>query len=422
MSYEAPGRIAGASQAVLSEWNKQIETEIDGFFKLDDLKRASAHIVAPEKLAVEPIFIKWTADPAEPRFCLDDSWAQKLSDWGVRGRHLFQNEYCEYNVITKVDEKGRVRLKRFTATTELAEWWTTVATVDPLYLKQMSTDVLKRSVSYDELYGEGVGDPLNLSREVRRIRFATQVAGHGKHEDLKAVGVPQNPVGDLNRANALFMSHPINGLDDLLYIVIFGAQPYVVNEDGKYRIAKLHEIFNEQGTAHLACRNADPAAAFGAFKQILQEISPDGEKALGCKIAFANPLGMYFVSFQRNQLEFNGERIPDSWVTESRGVESGLPQRLEIGPSDDEPYYLDEILIRDGDDVSQITGGYQLAKLIEVGPLVLVGPEEEYTPDLFVVNKSDSPDCSEAEVCTKWVGPAKKEYEKNQLSPNLRGF
>jgi len=42
---------------------------------------------------------------------------------------------------------------------------------------------------------------------------------------LVAAGVPAQPTGRLNTDNALFMTHPINGLDDLLYIM-FGAKPY----------------------------------------------------------------------------------------------------------------------------------------------------------------------------------------------------
>jgi len=420
MAYLAPGLIDGASTEVLNEWNSRISQGAAELLADPGLSRAAAHLVSPETLGTAPVSVHWTADPAEPRFCLDESWAQKLSDWGIKGRHRFQNEYCEYAVITQVDKNGRVRIKRFTATTELAEWWTTIASVDPAYLKASAEEVLARPVSYDELYGPGVGDPNAIPANVRRVRFAKQVAGHGNHQDLIDAKVPAQPEGDINRTNALFMTHPINGLDDLLYIVIFGAQPYVVKEAGGFRIARLHEIFNAQGTTHLACRNADPAAAQGAFSAILKTITPDGKKARGSKIAFADPLGMYFVSFQSKQIFFNGAEAPSSWVKFSRGAE-GLYQRLEFGPSDDEDIFLDEAVIREGASETPIVGGYQLAKLIEVGPKVMIGPEIEFVPNLFEVPASNAPDCGEAAVCTRTVGPSKDEYEMSEGVLGLRG-
>lgn len=420
MPYRAPGLLAGANAAVLAAWNEQIRDEIAGLLASENLARAGDHLAPPEDLPEPPVSVHWTADPAEPRFCLDETWAQKLSDWGAKGRSLFQNEYCEYSLVTRVDDQGRVRLKRFTATTELAEWWTTVATFDPPHLAEMAQEVLGRQVGYDELYGSGVGDPVALSPRVRRVRFARQVAGNGRHPDLEAAGVPQDPVGDLNRRNALFMRQPINGLDDLLYIVIFGAQPYVVEEAGGARRAELHEIFRAQGTTHLACRNADPAAAQGAFDQVLKSVAPDLSSARGCKISFADPVGMYFVSFQTGTLLHNNAPVPESWTRFSRG-EEGLRQRLEFGPADNEPAFLDEVVIQEGAATNPIVGGYQLAKLIEVGPKVLIGPEETLQPNWFRIPAAAPADCSEADVCSDTVGPAKAEYERETRPPGLRG-
>lgn len=230
----------------------------------------------------------------------------------------------------------------------------------------------------------------------------------------------QDPVGDLNQRNALFMRQPINGLDDLLYIVLFGAQPYVVNEAGGARLAELHEIFTAQGTTHLACRNADPAAAQGAFSNVLKSVAPDLSSGKGCKIAFADPVGMYFVSFQSQVLLHQGQPVPASWTSYGRG-EKGLYQRLEFGPADDEPAFLDEVVIQEGATTTPIIGGYQFAKLIEVGPKVLVGPENILMPKWFVIPAAAPADCSEADVCSAVVGPSKVEYERGGAAPTLRG-
>jgi hypothetical protein len=218
----------------------------------------------------------------------------------------------------------------------------------------------------------------------------------------------------------MFMTHPINGLDDLLYIVIFGTQPYVVKEPAGYRVALLHEIFNAQKTTHLACRNADPAAAQGAFSAVLRSVDLDGKKARGSKVAFANPLGMYFVSFQSRQIFFEGSEVPKSWIKFSRGNE-GMYQRLEFGPSDAEDAFLDDAFIKEGASEAPIIGGYQLARLIEVGPKVLIGPELDFIPDLFEIPKSDAPDCGQAAVCSRVVVPSRDEYKMSEGILGLRG-
>jgi len=420
MAYQAPGLVQGAPKSVLDAWNRQIDRELSGLLADPSLARAADYLASPDDLPPAAENIHWPADPAEPRFCLDEQWAQKLSDWGVRGRHNFHNEYCEYVVTTAIDADGKVRPKRFTATTELAEWWTTAASEDPTFLKSMAEVVLGRIVTFEELYGGGVGDPNALTPKERLIRFATEVAGHGQHAELKSAGVPDYPVGDLNSRNALFMCHPINGLDDLLYIVIFGAQPYVVNENGQAREALLHEIFNAQGTMHLACRNADPAAAQGAFERVLKGVAPDLSSARTSKIGFANPIGMYFQSFQTGRLFYDDSPVPEEWTAFSRG-EAGLKQRLEFGPPDDLPIFLDDIIVREGAAATPVRGGYDIARLIEVGPYVLEGPEEVTHPNFFQIDASSAPECSEALVCSNRVAPAKMEYENGTTIARLRG-
>ena len=136
MSYDSPGFADAASPAVLAAWNQEIETTFTSLRADGDLARSIPYFLAsPDTIAGPPVdAVHWPGDPAEPRFCLNAGWAQKLSDWGVKGRHLFHNEYCEYALVLRTDANGKVRPKRFTATTELAEWWTTVATHDPQLL------------------------------------------------------------------------------------------------------------------------------------------------------------------------------------------------------------------------------------------------------------------------------------------------
>ncbi|HXE53952.1 MAG TPA: hypothetical protein VN541_13100, partial [Tepidisphaeraceae bacterium] len=245
MPYDPPGFADAASAAVLAAWNQEIQSTFASLRADPNLGRSVPFFLdsADELGGPSVDAVHWPGDPAEPRFCLNEDWARKLSDWGARGRHLFHNEYAEYSLVLRPDAAGMVRPKRFTLTTELAEWWTTVATHDPAMVRQMVGEVLGVAPSFTELYGADAGDPQALTPAQRRVRFATQVAGNGRHDDLVAANVPGDPVGDLNTRHALFMSHPINGLDDLVYIVMFGAQPYVVQTEQGRRRATLHEIF-----------------------------------------------------------------------------------------------------------------------------------------------------------------------------------
>ena len=184
-----------------------------------------------------------------------------------------------------------MRPKRVEITTELREYWTTLAMYDPEFLRDRAVAILGREVSWEELYGVGISSPDALDLRERRIRFSREVAGHGNHNDLVGAGVPGQPRGALNRDNILFMTHPINGLDDLLYIVMFGAHPWAVKSGDTYQKASKEAIFRAKGVTHLACRNADPAAATTAHNEAFD----------GRTVAFADPLGVTLQSFSKSK-------------------------------------------------------------------------------------------------------------------------
>jgi len=226
------------------------------------------------------------------------------------------------------------------------------------------------------------------------------MAGHGRHQDLKDAGVPRDPEGRLNTDNALFMTFPINGLDDLIFIVLFGARRFAVRQpDSSFRLADENDIF-AGGLEELVCRHADPTAALGAYDVVLG----------GKMLAFANPLGMYIRPFNTELLLYEGKPIPERWVRWSRG-EAGMHQRLELGPGDDDDAFLDEILVDVGEP-EPLTGGYQLIKLLEVGPLIATAATGEAGEDEFTVLEAGAPvNCREAGVCRD-VDDLKSEHDQ----------
>ena len=406
MPYDVPGRSDAANQDVIDAWNQEIQ---DNFARLEPDFGTRFFSIDPDAIAnaTPTATVKWFADPVEPVSCLNRQAAQELSDWDVRGRHRLHNEYAEYRIIRQQDPaSGRLRPKRVEVTTELREYWVCVARIDPAAVRAMAKEVLGSEPSFEDLFG--VADPEALTPAEREIAFSRTVAGNGGDRQLEAQGVPSQPTGTLNTERALFMSHPINGLDDLIYIVMFGAKPYARVVGGQLRPATRNQIFRAFGVEHLACRHADPAAAIGAHTQVFN----------GRPVGFANPLGVYMINFAREVFSLRGAALPDDWVQFSRG-QNGLFQRLEFGPPDDAAEFLDDIEVEVGGQPQVVTGGYQVLQRLEVGPVVLVGAAPPVQDDEFVVLATSAAaiDCRQAGVCPS-IQALKNEFDASQ--PQVR--
>jgi hypothetical protein len=406
MLYDSPGFADELTNDLAAKWNEVIQMEYN---RLKEEFGSRFFSIDPQALSnPSPAAVQWFADPAEPTFCIGEEVARRLSDWDVRGRHKLHNEYCEYRIIERLDSSGRMRPKRVQVTTELREYWVCIAKHDPTKLRAMIQDILGFEPSWKDLYG--VDDPYGLAEEQREASFSTLVAGF-KAEN----GSYTQPTGRLNTDNAVFMTHPINGLDDLLYIVMFGAKPYASSTPGIQ--ATREQIFREFGVEHLACRHADPAAAMAAY----------GAAFNGQPVAFANPIGMYFISFTKDVFFYQGSPVPNEWIRWSRGKNEGLYQRLEFGPDDRDPAFLDDITVEVGASSVPLTGGFQLIQFIEVGPLVVVGDATPVDATEFVIlGASSSPiKCNEANVCNSVIIPLREEYDRSQqmgrVSPRVMG-
>lgn len=398
MTYEAPGRVRDLGDELGGRWNAEVRRAYERQRKL----HTRFFVLDPGEL-VEPAVtsgVTWPANPLEPTFCEDDATVRALCDWLPRARNALHSEYCEYAVVHREDGDGRMRPKRVQVTTELAEYWLTLAVHSPARLRAEAADVLGEEPAWAQLYG--VADPEALDEEERRLRFAIAMAGHGGDAELERAGVPRDPQGRLNTENAVFMTHPINGLNDLLYIALFGARPYAVKGRGEFPgRATSNDIFAAAKVPHLACRHADPAAAAAAYGAVL------GSRAL----SFANPLGMYLRSFNDEPLQVGGEPIPPEWVRWGRGRE-GMHQRLELGPGDEDDAFLDDIEVAVGNERQRLAGGYQLLKLLEVGPLLATGKTEPADrAELVEIPVAGPIECSRTDIC-RTVAELKAERER----------
>jgi hypothetical protein len=387
MPYDAPGRADELTDELRARWNEVVKRAYDTqadtlktrFFSLDpgalrEPRRSDA--------------ITWPGDPGKPAYCVGETMARALADWGLTGRRAVQLEYCEYLTVTAHDETGAQRPKRVEVTTEFREFWSCVATHDPDRVRAMAAGVLGFEPSWEDLYA--VADPHALAPEAREIAFGHACAGHGNDRRLQVAGVPAQPTGRLNMERALFMTHPINGIDDLIYVVLFGAHAYAVEERGVRRRASGDDIFSAFRVAHLACNHSDPTISLGTYDVVFD----------GAQAAIADPLGMYIRRPNLELFSYKGSPLPASWVRLSRGVE-GHFMRLEFGPADDDEAFLDDITISVGASDEPLTGGYQLVRELEIGPHLLFGATEPIGDDEWeaIAAAPAAIACNEAESC-----------------------
>ncbi|OKH41736.1 hypothetical protein NIES2101_33980 [Calothrix sp. HK-06] len=146
----------------------------------------------------------------------------------------------------------------------------------------------------------------------------------------------------------------------------------------------------------------------------------------GQTVAFDNPFGMYIKSFTKDVFLFEGDSIPSEWVRWSRGSE-GMFQHLEFGPSDSDEAFLDDITVVVGSQEKPVTGGFQVVRQIEVGPLVVAGKPTPVADDEYVVltASSESIDCQQAAVC-ETIRNLKEEFDNAlqmvRVAPRKMGF
>lgn len=389
-TYDSPGGADDLSSSLRAAWNETIvavhrkrsgeklygedrpETLESPFFVLD---------AAAGRREQDEVMAKWSPDPSVAVHCLGLERAKELCDSGIDGRHAAHAEYAEYQVVVR---DGRA--KRVQVTTELREYWLCVAVHAPRTLRDMAEEVLGFRPSWEDLYG---GDPYKLEADERLRAFATRVAGRGDTQPVDGLeDVPVQPTGPLNTKHLLFMTYPLNGLDDVMELLLLGARPWAVQDGQRLTPATPIVVFTAFGAPDFACRRSDPTviaeAADAAFA--------------GYKVTMADPPGVSILGFPYGAFTFRDQPLPEAWVRPSRG-RPGHYQRLEVGPGDEDDAFLEDIF--DVTEQQPLTGGFQLLRQLELGlRLVRWAPTPvaegqwelaDATPDLTL--------CSDEERC-----------------------
>ena len=181
--FRSPGLAdEGVASEAIEAWNQRI---LDRFRR----KPSDRHAKTSPCLELDPnqitdgevsSAVKWSGHPLEPLQCTDEETADKLSNYGWAGRAELHNEYLEYRFVTAVDANGVERPKRFVATTELMEWWQTLAVHDASYFLAKVKQITGVPRSMSELFERDMNTWRALSVAVREKLFQVYIAGHGR--------------------------------------------------------------------------------------------------------------------------------------------------------------------------------------------------------------------------------------------------
>jgi hypothetical protein len=396
--YRTPGAADDLDAERLAAWQQAVEQAyqdaLSEFQPQDGSPPAerAGQYVSPRPIQGREIPLTWQPVPRQLVGCLGRRRARAICDADevpgldpkaakdtLAGGREWHNEYCEYKVIRRHDDKtGRLRPKRVEITTELREYWVFLARECPESLLSLAREVLENEkVTYDDLYGQ---NPVELTPEKRQEAFVRVSAGSDVRDPRVA------PRGPCNRDRALFMCHPINGLDDLYFISLFGAQPCARRQDGELLPVPLMRLFLDNPWFRASaddvrqlrdtyCRNADPSAAAVAYAAAFA----------GARVALADPPGVYLreEDFDLTALRYRSEPVDERWVRWRRPETGTRHQRLEVGPRDEDDAFLDDIDVCRGSTAVPLTGGFQLLELLSVGPQVVAEPLAAPSPQDF---------------------------------------
>jgi hypothetical protein len=249
----------------------------------------------------------WTGLPARVVQCLGRARALRVLD----AQRRLQEEYVEWRTVR--DPAGAI--VRVELTTELRDLWRVLATHEPARTVEIASELARRRVAPDELYG--VSRPERLSPRDRARRFDTRLARGARN------------LND-GRDAILFMTHPGNDLPSLVEIAAAAALPCVVRDPvtGHRRCASADEVIPRLGDAAVMARTSDPV--------IVERL---GRLAFERRlIALDDPVGVYMQGLEITRLRTpSGEHVPADWLTWSRGVPAG-------GRPDGDPRYQRMVL------------------------------------------------------------------------------
>lgn len=357
-----PGNLNDLTGAARDEWNTVVAKLI--VQAVNDSQ--TQHFVAqlPTNMTHPPDVVDWDGIPARVQTCLRSrNKAMELSDWttgeGDRGRAVCHEEYMEWRTVR--DPAGKIT--RVEITTEVQEYWITLARHDPVkLLARVAQFASEPTIPYQAVYGSVNPNAPSTTPDQREAGFRSMM--------LPRRGTllpPRSPYNNGQKA-ICFLSQSVNSLGAAVFLAAFAGFPYAaVVGDGDPRPLTGAEAIASTKQSAVDCRNSDPTIVGAVIGQAFQ----------GRQIALDDPPGLYITNVNAARLrQPDGQTlVPESWFNQMRGVPSddGRPraQRLVLEVPADLPFVVGDLI--DSQTGETIDFGWQIAQLVKVGLYVRVG-------------------------------------------------
>jgi hypothetical protein len=355
---DEPGGLSTLNDAGLADWNQRIERCLETVVE----KQGANHrlLAAPNEQTSDVTVTDWPGFPVRFASCVGRRQAFEFLDWrrdaGHDGRYLGQEEYIEWRVVRANDAIQRVEL-----TTELSDYWLTLAACDPQQVLDLAAEFAQQPVEAWEVFGEL--DPFDAAKrpDEREDAFA-------RHMLCRDVPSPVNR----GRKALCCMVQPTNNLKALLNLSLVAAVLRVTREpsSGAERPMTAGEATPLMPGAAQLGRNSDPILV-----ERLGRLAYEGRQ-----IAFDDPLGVYIIGVERDRLRLPDDSpVPEEWLKFDRGVG---PKQAEDGRARYQRLVLEapsgsDLTVSDLHDAATeqpIQHGGQIAELVQLGLYLRVSP------------------------------------------------
>ncbi len=354
-----PGGVDELDEAGRAQWAERVQRRVGAAVNALGLDAPSRFIVtSPDDRTPHRTLVDWPGLPLRPINCLGRHQALSLLDWTPPGegrQQSLQDEYLEWRVVS-----DGARIERVELTTELADYWSLLAALDPATtLKVVGRFAREQQVDPEALYGDC--DPFHPSTtpQEREAAFRkTMIDGDN-----------QSPYND-GRAAITCMTQSTNTLGALVQLALAAAYPRVVRDrwSGKLRCLTCDELIPLLSDSAQLGRASDPVLV-----ERLARLAYEGRL-----VALDNPVGVYIQSAEHTRLRTpSGDIVPPEWFRFDRGTPGSgrgdQPARwqrvtLEVPPKTG-------LLVSDLIDVTteeKITFGGQIADLIQAAVVLRV--------------------------------------------------
>lgn len=382
-----PGNLTDLTGAGQQEWDNSLasahQQAISDSGTRHFLSQPDATMTQP------PATVDWDGIPIRVQTCLKSrSKAMKLSDWttgkGDLGRSLCHEEYMEWRVVRNPANK----ITRIEITTEVQEYWITLARHNPTKLLALVARFAgEQSVPVQDVYGTVNPNLPGVTPAQREQGFRSMM--------LPVNGPPRSPYNNGQKA-ICFLYQSVNALGAAVTLAAFAAFPLAaaVGTTGQTRPLTGAEAIALGKQQAVDCRNSDPTIVGALIGQAFN----------GKKIALDDPAGIYIMNVDAGRLRQpdNQTPVPPEWFNLQRGTPSADGkqrfQRLVFEVPSDLPFVVGDLI--DSQTGENIEFGWQVAQLVKVGLYVQIGGNVAGDPDVVALKPIAK--CAEQKNCEQF--------------------